>query len=205
MLLLFSVLFLICQTSDAIPTIIILQSVGFGLWAFCLVFFVCEILQRLSNAYEKVDDAIDRFNWYLFPQKMQRMLPIIMINTQQTFEITCFGSIACNRETFKKVSFLLKSHQTNQVLINRTIGWLNFRPSTKATLISWCYENFINEFFTCFRMKWHIDIFIAPIMLKNSTQFNLFFNYFEEIKISPSHNIFNVFLTFYFDVEFMYA
>lgn len=70
-----------------------------------MVFFACEIGQRFSNAFDNIDDTIGQFDWYLYPVKIKRMLPTLMINTQQPFEIMCFGSKACTRETCKKVSF----------------------------------------------------------------------------------------------------
>lgn len=69
-----------------------------------MVFFSCEIGQRFSDAYKEIDDKIDEFNWYLMLMKIQRILPIIMINTQQPIFIECFGSSTCSRETFKKVN-----------------------------------------------------------------------------------------------------
>lgn len=76
----------------------------YGFWAVCMVFFSCEIGQRFSNAYEDVNDVIGCMNWNYLPLEIQRMLLIIMLDTQQPFEVNCFGSTACNRETFKKVS-----------------------------------------------------------------------------------------------------
>lgn len=70
-----------------------------------MLFFACELGQRVTNAYEEIDDKIDHFNWNLYPMKIQRLLPILMMNTQQRMEIMCFGSRACTRETFRKVSF----------------------------------------------------------------------------------------------------
>lgn len=34
---------------------------------------------------------------------VQKILPTILIHAQQPINIHCFGSIPCNRETFKKV------------------------------------------------------------------------------------------------------
>lgn len=76
-----------------------------GFWAIVMVFFACEMGQRHSNASEQTDEILGQFDWYLFPLKIQRMLPMVMVNTQQPLEIMCFGSTACNRETFKKVSY----------------------------------------------------------------------------------------------------
>lgn len=75
----------------------------YGFWAFMMVLFASEIGQRFSNTFEKIDDKINEFDWYLLPMEVQRILPIIMINTQRPTFITCFGSSTCSRDTFKKV------------------------------------------------------------------------------------------------------
>lgn len=72
-----------------------------------MVFFACEIGQRFSNAYEKIDDQTGELNWYMLPMEIQRMLTTIMINTQQPIFVKCFGSTACSRETFKKVKLAI--------------------------------------------------------------------------------------------------
>lgn len=74
-----------------------------ALYAFGAVFLVCELCQRISNGCEGFNDKIDQFKWYLFPAKIQRALPAIIINVQQPVYVECFGSIACDRETFKRV------------------------------------------------------------------------------------------------------
>lgn len=71
--------------------------------AFVIVFVICELGQRPTNAYEDLEDVIGQFDWYLFPIELQRMLPTFTNLTQQTIELPCFGSFACSRETFKKV------------------------------------------------------------------------------------------------------
>lgn len=67
---------------------------------------ICELGQRISNAFEEIDDVIAQYNWYLFPDKLKRMLPIILMNTQDRVAFECFGSIACSREAFRKVCLI---------------------------------------------------------------------------------------------------
>lgn len=71
--------------------------------AFSLVFLSSEIGQQFSNKFEKIDDELYQLDWYLLPMKIQQMLPTIMMNTQPTMVIKCFGSFECNRDIFKKV------------------------------------------------------------------------------------------------------
>lgn len=92
--------------------VIILESILCGFWAIGMVLFSCEIGQRYSNAYEEIDNVVNQFDWYLFPLKIQRILPTIMMDTQQLYEIMCFGSTNCSRETFKRVSALKNTQVT---------------------------------------------------------------------------------------------
>ena len=75
-----------------------------AIYAFGVMFIACELGQRITLAFYECSDLIDQLEWYLFPNKIQRMLPIIMSFAQQSVEMKCFGSAACNRETFKYVS-----------------------------------------------------------------------------------------------------
>ena len=69
-----------------------------------MIFVGCEFAQRGCNGLNKINDVIDQFDWYLFPHKINRILPMIIIIAQQKIAIKCFGSISCDRDTFKKVS-----------------------------------------------------------------------------------------------------
>lgn len=73
------------------------------LWAFGLVFVSCELAEKMSNEYEEIGELIEQFDYYSFPFDFVKMLPLIMLNGQQPVYFECFGSIACSRETFKKV------------------------------------------------------------------------------------------------------
>lgn len=72
-------------------------------WSFGLVFITCELAGQIGNQFDDMDYLIEQFNWYWFPLEVQRVLPILILNGQQPVGFECFGSIMCNRETFKKV------------------------------------------------------------------------------------------------------
>lgn len=74
------------------------------IFAFGGIFMTCELGQRINLAFDECNEIINQFKWYLFPVKIQRMLPIILHYNQQPVDIKVFGSIACDRETFKYVS-----------------------------------------------------------------------------------------------------
>lgn len=75
-----------------------------GITALALVFIACELSQRISDEFEKINWNINRFTWNLFPIEIKRMLPMIMAIAQKPAELECFGSITCSREVFKGVS-----------------------------------------------------------------------------------------------------
>lgn len=79
------------------------------IYAFGVLFIACEIGQRIAIAFDECSGMIQQFDWYLFAVEIQRMLPIIINVAQQPTDIKCFGSAACDRETFKYVRPLPKS------------------------------------------------------------------------------------------------
>lgn len=74
-------------------------------YAFGLIFITCELGQRLSDAFEEINNQIGKFNWYWFPNNLKAILPHIIMVSQQPVDLGCFGSITCSRNSFKKVSF----------------------------------------------------------------------------------------------------
>ena len=72
-------------------------------WSFALVFIVCELGQRVSNGFDDIDSKIDQLRWYKLPKDLWRMLPILMAGSQNPARLAVFGSIKCNRESFKLV------------------------------------------------------------------------------------------------------
>lgn len=81
----------------------LLESIFYGILAIALNFATCEIGHRLENTFNEIHDAFCLLEWYFYPVKVQRMLVLILINTQKPVEINFFGSIACSREQFKRV------------------------------------------------------------------------------------------------------
>lgn len=70
----------------------------------CVLFGVCEFCQRISNSFSEIEDLIEQTEWYRFPNEVNRMLPAILLITQQPVGFLAFGSISCTRSTFKTVS-----------------------------------------------------------------------------------------------------
>lgn len=73
-------------------------------WSFVIIFGVCEFGEKLSGTFEEINDVYDQFAWYSLPYDVQRILSTLVAVAQKPFEIRVFGSILCDRITFKKVS-----------------------------------------------------------------------------------------------------
>lgn len=81
----------------------LLESIFYGFWAIALIFATCECIQRFTNAFDDINDAIERLDWYLYPIEIQRLLIPIMMYAQKPVVIEVFGSISCSRDQFRKV------------------------------------------------------------------------------------------------------
>lgn len=57
-----------------------------------------------ASLYAKICDTIEHFDWYTYPNELQKILLVAMIEAQQPVEFRCFESKSANRDTFKKVS-----------------------------------------------------------------------------------------------------
>lgn len=82
-------------------------------YAFGSVFVICELGQRICDAYGEIDDLIEAFDWYLFSHEIQRLLPTILIVTQKPVVLKCFGSTSALRETFRIVCSYTKAYILN--------------------------------------------------------------------------------------------
>lgn len=78
------------------------------IYAFGVIFAASEMGQRLQQAFDECSDIIYQLDWYLFPAEIQRILPIIINFSQQPIIFECFGSMVCDRETFKYVSYRIE-------------------------------------------------------------------------------------------------
>lgn len=98
---------------------------------FVFTFVICELGQRFSIKFEKINIHSKQLKWYLFPCNTQKMVLIISIITQNPIELDIFGSISCNRITFKMVSQQTKQFRMQIKTISRcqTISYLGLPQS----------------------------------------------------------------------------
>lgn len=75
----------------------------YAYWSFRILYLYCESGQRVTNRFSEFHNELCRCDWHLFPIEVQRMLVIVMSNTQQPTTIQGYGNIMCTRNSFKKV------------------------------------------------------------------------------------------------------
>lgn len=122
---------------------------------FTLLFISCELCGRLSTDFDDIKDLFDqKFDWYLYRLEMQRLLPIILANAQQSVGFPCFGSILCNRETFRKVG----EPDVRKVGVENLIVLFSFasRWSIVHSHTSWYSADLDNRTFKVPVSKWNI-------------------------------------------------
>lgn len=74
------------------------------LCAFGWLLISCELGERFRAEFDEISDVIDQFKWYSFPNKVQQRLSTIIFIAQLPVALEVFGSISCQRESFKNVS-----------------------------------------------------------------------------------------------------
>lgn len=84
--------------------IVVMESVLYGFGTLGLIFIVCECAQLLTNAFSDINATVSRFDWYLYPIEIQKLLVQITMYAQKPVVIAFFGSIECSREQFRKVN-----------------------------------------------------------------------------------------------------
>lgn len=73
-------------------------------YSFGLLFVYCEIGERINSFFGEINDDFYELEWENFPLSIQRMMPTVLINTQQPVQLEAFGNFPCTRLTFKDVS-----------------------------------------------------------------------------------------------------
>lgn len=91
------------QQHDEFDLIAIFTSFSGLICALGFVFAKCEIIERISSKFDDINNMINQIGWHSCPFQIQKMLPVVMMSTQQTVEFEIFGSIKANRGTFQIV------------------------------------------------------------------------------------------------------
>lgn len=83
----------------------LLIAIFIGCYSAGLLFLACELCQRTSDLFTELSDEALQFNWYLFPNGINRNLLILLPAIHKPISIEVFGHIACDRQSFKKVCY----------------------------------------------------------------------------------------------------
>lgn len=91
--------------TDVDPTLL-MSSVGaiFGASAITLIY--CEFAERVSSGFDEICDMICELHWYLYAEEIQKMMPTIIVNSQEPVNMDGFANCSCSRVQFKKVKFI---------------------------------------------------------------------------------------------------
>lgn len=81
----------------------LLLTVTIQFWAIVFISLLCELGKMVTNEFELFSGELNQCNWYAFPIAMQRMLLIVVVNSEQPAKLRGFGNVECTRETFKRV------------------------------------------------------------------------------------------------------
>lgn len=95
----------------------LLIVICYAIFAFGFIFVICELSQRGTDAINDFDYLVGQIDWYLYSNKMKKMLPMIMNLVGKQVKIKCFGNIACDRESFKNVSVFYKDDGNMSMII----------------------------------------------------------------------------------------
>lgn len=95
---------LLCFLQQANDFLVLTTTILYACYAFGVALFICELGQRLTNAFGEIGDVIADFDWYLFSFEIRKLLPTLLMVAQQPVALECFGSISGSRDTFKTVS-----------------------------------------------------------------------------------------------------
>lgn len=81
------------------------MSIVEACYAFGAILIASELGQRATSSFAVISDAWIQFNWNLFSLEVNRFLLIILPTVHTPVAIKCFGSVSCDRDSFKKVEY----------------------------------------------------------------------------------------------------
>lgn len=88
-----NVILLILFQSQGLDSVVLLESIFCGLWAWSLVLVLCEAGQQMIDTFGEIEEAFEQIDWYLLPIEIQRMMPQIIMYAQEPMVVRFFGSV----------------------------------------------------------------------------------------------------------------
>lgn len=118
-------------------------------WAFVMVYVYCTYGQIVTDQFGTFEAQLCQCKWYMWPNEVQQMFMIMMVNAQQPTFIYGYGNIECTRYTFQKVNcptflyWILEMKSINELTV---LGFsFVFRQFVYHFPISWrCVNSYDN-------------------------------------------------------------
>lgn len=66
---------------------IILVSIFEASNLFLWLFVTCDLCQRITNAFNEIDDVIGRFDWYLFSNEINQRNSQLLLHASEVFHV----------------------------------------------------------------------------------------------------------------------
>lgn len=73
-------------------------------FSFAIIVISCNCGEFLVLRFDMVAEELYKSDWYLFPLEVQRMLIVVIAQTQQPTYIRSYGNITFTRQTLKMVT-----------------------------------------------------------------------------------------------------
>lgn len=100
---------------------------GCASYAFGSVLIICEMGQRMSYAFDEIGDMIWHLDWYSYSNKLQRMLPTVMMAAKQPVAVKFFGSLSCSRDSLQKALLFINMENRSTILLIQFLMRIVFR------------------------------------------------------------------------------
>lgn len=75
-----------------------------GLSTFNLFLIFCEFGEQMSGLFGGIYEQIFSLDWYTYPVELQRIMPVILMNSQKPVVLKGFGNVPVTRLNFKSVN-----------------------------------------------------------------------------------------------------
>lgn len=80
------------------------------IWSFVIEFHAWNLGEQVCTHFEAIHDTLLESEWYSLPIEIQKLLPVLMMTTQQPVSVSGFANTILAWETFRKV--ILKVNQS---------------------------------------------------------------------------------------------
>lgn len=76
-------------------------------WVFSLIYFVCELGEKVTHQFNVFHEELCNCDWLLFPIEIKRIYLLVLFGAEQPAVIQGYAQTTCTRTTFKKVRIMV--------------------------------------------------------------------------------------------------